>query len=118
MSRTRLSRRDFVLSSVATGVAGIVSPHAKPTAAASASDSHEQWLTFELSGDREQGYGVLAGLLVDGKSQPRLLTGEMQATESIHHGLHKGGVRGGCSQSRTENESASSKPIVIFCCMR
>jgi len=22
------------------------------------SDSHEQWLTFELSGDREQGYGV------------------------------------------------------------
>jgi len=58
MSRTRLSRREFVLSSLATGIAGIVSRHAKPAAAASSSHSPDQWLTFEMSGDREHGYGV------------------------------------------------------------
>ena len=58
MSRARLSRRKFVLSSLATGIAGIVSRHAKPAAAASSSHSPDQWLTFELSGDREHGYGV------------------------------------------------------------
>jgi hypothetical protein len=59
MSRARLSRREFVLSSLATGIAGIVSRHAEPpAAAASSSNSPDQWLTFELSGDGEHGYGV------------------------------------------------------------
>jgi hypothetical protein len=59
MSHTRLSRRQFIVSSVATGVAGIFARHAQPAAATPFSiDGQDRLVTFEVIGDRERGYGV------------------------------------------------------------
>jgi len=59
MSRSKFSRRQFILSSVATGVAGMAFQHAKPAAAvAFSNDQQDPIVTFEVIGDRERGYGV------------------------------------------------------------
>src|SRR5258708_29701328 len=59
MSHTRLSRRQFIVSSVATGVAGIIARHAKPAAATPFSiDGQDRLVTIEAIGDREPGYGA------------------------------------------------------------
>jgi hypothetical protein len=59
MSSAGFSRRQFILSSVATGIAGVISQPALSAVAASPfidSLSHE--LTLEVIGDHDRGYGV------------------------------------------------------------
>ena len=59
MSSTGFSRRQFILSSVATGIAGVISrPALSAVAASPSTDSQNQLLTFEVIGDRDRGYGV------------------------------------------------------------
>src|SRR5947209_1218771 len=59
MSSTGFSRRKFILSSVATGIAGFVFPRAVSAIATSPSAGNQnQLLTFEVVGDRERGYRV------------------------------------------------------------
>src|ERR1700746_1435876 len=70
MSASKCSRRQFILSSVATGIAGIVSQHKNRAAAAASSDDHPDPLeTFEVIGNREPGYGV--NILFQGQSVAR-----------------------------------------------
>jgi len=58
-SSTGFSRRQFILSSVATGIAGVISrPALSAVAASPSTDSQNQLLTFEVIGDRDRGYGV------------------------------------------------------------
>src|SRR5258708_3295828 len=70
MSHTRLSRRQFIVSSLATGVAGITARHAQPAAATPFSiEGQDRLVTFEVIGDRERGYGV--NILFQGQSVAR-----------------------------------------------
>ena len=59
MPRAGFSRRQFILSSVATGIAGVISrPSSSAVAASPSIDSPNQSLTFEVVGDPDRGYGV------------------------------------------------------------